>query len=149
MSVITQSANFAQAIRKVKDREISYRWYSPSQSIQFEGELVGGMVSLNISHDADRKRFTAFIQFAHYDRSRGYESVQFTVFDTVNYPHGMVASQPIARYSAKALDQFEALVVELLSDTTLGLASAMQPSVHEAWRRATLIAMGGDGTHGA
>ena len=147
MSVITQSANFAQAIRKVKDREISYRWYSPSQSIQFEGELVGGMVSLNISHDADRKRFTAFIQFAHYDRSRGYESVQFTVFDTVNFPHGMVASQPIARYSAKALDQFDAQVVELLTANVTAIIA--NDAVRQAWNRATLIAMGGDGTHGA
>ena len=147
MSVMTQSANFAQAIRKVKDREISYRWYSPSQSIQFEGELVGGMVSLNISHDADRKRFTAFIQFAHYDRSRGYESVQYTVFDTVNFPHGMVASQPIARYSAKALDQFEAQVVELLTANVTAIIA--NDAVREAWNRATLIAMGGDGTHGA
>ena len=146
MSVITPSANFAQAMRKVKDREISYRWYSPSQSIQFEGELVGGVVSLNISHDADRKRFTAFIQFAHYDRSRGYESVQFTVFDTVNYPHGMVASQPIARYSVKALDQFEAQVIELLTTNTALIAN---DAVREAWNRVTLIAMGGDGTHGA
>jgi hypothetical protein len=146
MSVMTQSANFAQAIRKVKDREISYRWYSPSQSIQFEGELVGGMVSLNISHDADRKRFTAFIQFAHYDRSRGYESVQFTVFDTANYPHGMVASQPIARYSVKALDQFEAQVIELLTTNTALIAN---DAVRQAWNRATLIAMGGDGTLGA
>ena len=147
MSVMTQGANFAQAIRKVKDREISYRWYSPSQSIQFEGELVGGMVSLNISHDADRKRFTAFIQFAHYDRSRGYESVQFTVFDTVNFPHGMVASQPIARYSAKALDQFDAQVVELLTANVTAIIA--NDAVRQAWNRATLIAMGGDGTHGA
>jgi hypothetical protein len=147
MSVMTQSANFAQAIRKVKDREISYRWYSPSQSIQFEGELVGGMVSLNISHDASRKRFTAFIQFAHYDRSRGYESVQYTVFDTVNFPHGMVASQPIARYSAKALDQFEAQVVELLTANVTAIIA--NDAVRQAWNRATLIAMGGDGTHGA
>lgn len=147
MSVMTQSANFAQAIRKVKDREISYRWYSPSQSIQFEGELVGGMVSLNISHDASRKRFTAFIQFAHYDRSRGYESVQYTVFDTVNFPHGMVASQPIARYSAKALDQFDAQVVELLSANVTAIIA--NDAVRQAWNRATLIAMGGDGTHGA
>ena len=147
MAVITQGANFAQAIRKVKDREISYRWYSPSQSIQFEGELVGGMVSLNISHDADRKRFTAFIQFAHYDRSRGYESVQFTVFDTVNFPHGMVASQPIARYSAKALDQFDAQVVELLTANVTAIIA--NDAVRQAWNRATLIAMGGDGTHGA
>lgn len=147
MSVMTQSANFAQAIRKVKDREISYRWYSPSQSIQFEGELVGGMVSLNISHDASRKRFTAFIQFAHYDRSRGYESVQYTVFDTVNFPHGMVASQPIARYSAKALDQFDAQVVELLTANVTAIIA--NDAVRQAWNRATLIAMGGDGTHGA
>ena len=114
MSVMTQSANFAQAIRKVKDREISYRWYSPSQSIQFEGELVGGMVSLNISHDASRKRFTAFIQFAHY---------------------------------AKALDQFDAQVVELLSANVTAIIA--NDAVRQAWNRATLIAMGGDGTHGA
>lgn len=146
MSTMTQSANFAQAMRKVKDREISYRWYSPTQSIQFEGELVGGMVSLNISHDADRKQFRAFIQFAHYDRAQGYESVKFTIFDTVNYPHGMVASQPIARYSAKALDQFEAQVIQLLTTNTALIAN---DAVREAWNRATLIAMGGDGTHSA
>jgi len=146
MSVITPSANFAQAIRKVKDREISYRWYSPSQSIQFEGELVGGMVSLGISHDSDRKQFRAFIQFAHYDRSHGYEVAKFALYDNVTYPHGTVATQPIARYSAKALGEFETRVIELLQHSATRIPSE---SVREAWNRATLIAMGGDGTHGA
>jgi diacylglycerol kinase family enzyme len=58
----------------------------------------------------------------------------------------MVASQPIARYSAKALDQFEAQVIELLTTNTALIAN---DAVREAWNRATLIAMGGDGTHGA
>ena len=140
---ITQCANFAQATRKVGDREITYTWRSPSQNIEFEGELVGGQVSLIISHDSGRKEFRSFIQFAHYDNSSGYMCVKFTIFDTVNYPHGTVASQPVARYSAKALDQFEAQVIELL---TTNLSLIANDSVREAWRRATLIALGGNGT---
>ena len=146
MNTITQGANFAQATRKVKDREITYTWQSPSQTIQFGDELVGGLVRLSIAHDSDRKRFNEYNKFAHYDNSRGYQSVQFQLFDKVNYPHGTVAWQPIARYSAKALGEFESLVVEILNDTKLGLASALDPAVHEAWRRVTLIALGGDGT---
>jgi diacylglycerol kinase family enzyme len=46
----------------------------------------------------------------------------------------------------KALDQFEAQVIELLTTNTALIAN---DAVREAWDRATLIAMGGDGTHGA
>jgi hypothetical protein len=141
MSVMTLDATLAQATRKVGDREITYTWRSPSQSIQFEGEQVGGMVRLSISHDSDRKQFRAFIQFAHYDRAQGYEVVKFTVFDTVNYPHGAVATQPIARYSAKALSEFESRVIAVLNTH-----ASTNNAVRNAWDRATLIAMGGDGT---
>ena len=145
MSVITQGANFAQATRKVGDREVSYTWRSPSQSIQFDGEQVGGLVKLSISHDSARKQFSAHIRYAHYDRGNGYEVVKFTIFDTVNYPCGTVATQPIARYSVKALGEFESRVIDYLNN---GLSGASE-QVREVWERATLISMGGDGTHGA
>ena len=59
----------------------------------------------------------------------------------MNYPHGTVATQPIARYSAKALGEFETRVVELLNSGT-----QVSDAVSEVWARATEIAMGGDGT---
>ena len=132
------------AVRKVKasDREITYTWRSKDQSIQFEGELVGGYVKLSISHDSDRKQFRAFIQFAHYDQTQGYEVVKFALYDDVTYPHGTVATQPIARYSAKALGEFETRVINYLTHGVHGGSE----SVHQAWARATEIAMGGDGT---
>ena len=139
------NATIAQATRKLGDREITYTWRSPSHSIQFEGEQVGGMVRLSISHDSDRKQFSAFIQFAHYENASGYEVVKFTIFDTVNYPCGTVATQPIARYSAKALGEFESRVIDYLNN---GLSGASE-QVREVWERATLISMGGDGAHGA
>lgn len=141
-STITQCANFAQATRKVGDREITYTWRSPSQNIEFEGELVGGQVSLTISHDSVRKEFRAFIQFAHYEISGNISWTKFTIFDTVNYPHGTVATQPITRYSAKALGEFETRVINYLTHGVHGGSE----SVHQAWARATEIAMGGDGT---
>ncbi len=141
-TTITQDANFAQATRKVGDRDITYTWRSSSQDIEFEGELVGGQVSLTISHDSGRKEFRSFIQFAHYDNSRGYASVKFTIFDNVNYPHGTVATQPIARYSAKALGEFETRVINYLNNGMVGAGE----HVRRAWERATLIAMGGNGT---
>lgn len=145
-STITQGANFAQATRKVGDREITYTWRSPSQNIEFEGELLGGQVSLTISHDSGRKEFSAFIQFAHYEISGNISCVKFTIFDKVNYPHGTVATQPIARYSAKALGEFETRVINYLTHGVHGGSE----SVCRAWDRATLIAMGGNGTeHGA
>ena len=108
-----------------------------------DGDQWGGYVKLSISHDSDRKQFSAFIQFAHYNTSRGYESVQYTIWDQVNYPHGTVATQPIARYSAKALGEFETQVIELLKHSATRIPSE---SVREVWARATEIAMGGDGT---
>lgn len=133
------------AVRKMKasDREITYTWRSKNQSIEFEGELVGGQVSLTISHDSGRKEFRAFIQFAHYGISGDISWVKYTIFDKANYPHGTVATQPIARYSVKALGEFEAQVIELLKHSTTRIPSE---SVRQAWARATEIAMGGDGT---
>ncbi len=132
------------AVRKVKasDREITYTWRSKDQSIEFEGELVGGYVKLSISHDSYRKQFRAFIQFAHYDQKQSYEVVKFALYDDVTYPHGTVATQPIARYSAKALGEFETRVINYLTHGVHGGSE----SVHQAWARATEIAMGGDGT---
>lgn len=126
---------------KAKDREITYTWRSLNQNIEVDGDQWGGYVNLRISHDSDRKQFNAFIQFAHYNTSRGYESVQYTIWDKVNYPYGTVATQPIARYSAKALGEFETRVVELLNSGT-----QVSDAVSEVWARATEIAMGGDGT---
>ena len=128
---------------KAKDREITYTWRSLNQNIELDGDQWGGYVNLRISHDSDRKQFNAFIQFAHYNTSRGYESVQYTIWDKVNYPYGTVATQPIARYSAKALGEFEAQVIELLKHSATRIPSE---SVRQAWARATEIAMGGDGT---
>jgi hypothetical protein len=144
---MAENAVIAQAVRKVKDREITYTWRSKDQSIEFEGELVGGYVNLRLSHDSDRKQFTAFIRFAHYDRSQGYEVVKFAVYDMDGtYPCGMVATQPIARYSAKALGEFETRVIDYLNSVNLLGGNGDHGKVREVWARATEIAMGGDGT---
>lgn len=148
MSTPTISANFAQATRKVGDRKVTYTWRSPLQNIEFDGEQVGAEVKLDISHDSDRKQFSAFIRFAHYDRSRGYEVVKFAMFDDVNYPCGTVASQPIARYSAKALGEFETRVVNYLNEVNTRASGLVDGRILECWHRATLIAMGGNGTEG-
>lgn len=145
-STITQGANFAQATRKVGDREITYTWRSKNQSIEFDGEQVGGLVNLRISHDSQRKQFSASIRFAHYDRSQGYEVVKFTIFDDVNYPSGTVATQPIARYSAKALGEFETRVIEYLNGVSQLGGNGAHGRIVEVWARVTEIAMGGDGT---
>jgi hypothetical protein len=133
------------AVRKFKasDREITYTWRSKDQSIEFDGEQVGGLVNLRLSHDSDRKQFIAFIRFAHYDLSQGYQVVKFALYDDVTYPCGTVATQPIARYSAKAFSEFETRVIELLKHSTTQIHNAQ---VREVWARATEIAMGGDGT---
>jgi hypothetical protein len=142
------NATLAQATRKLKasDREINYTWRSKNQNIEVDGDQWGGYVNLRISHNSDRKEFSAFIQFAHYNTSRGYESIQYTIFDNVNYPSGTVATQPIARYSAKALDEFEARVIEYLNGVSQLGGNGAHGAVCEAWARATEIAMGGDGT---
>lgn len=148
MSTSTISANFAQATRKVGDRSVTYTWRSPLQNIAFDGEQVGGLVKLDISHDSDRKQFSAFIRFAHYDRSRGFEVVKFAIFDNDNYPSGTVASQPIARYSAKALGEFENRVVNYLNEVRTRASGLVGRQILECWNRATLIATGGNGTEG-
>lgn len=148
MSTSTISANFAQATRKVGDRSVTYTWRSPLQNIAFDGEQVGGLVKLDISHDSDRKQFSAFIRFAHYDRSRGFEVVKFAIFDNDNYPSGTVASQPIARYSAKALGEFETRVIGYLNGVNQLGGNGAHGRIVEVWNRATLIATGGNGTEG-
>jgi len=142
---MAENAVIAQAVRKVKDREITYTWRSKDQSIEFEGELVGGYVNLRLSHDSDRKQFTAFIRFAHYDRSQGYEVVKFALYDDATYPCGTVGTWPVARYSAKAFSEFEARVIDHMSVVDIYLAGG-SAQVREVWARATEIAMGGDGT---
>ena len=142
---MAENAVIAQAERKVKDREIIYTWRSKNQSIEFEGEKVGGLVSLRLSHDSDRKQFTAFIRFAHYDRSHGYEVVKFALYDDVTYPCGTVGTWAVARYSAKAFSDFESRVIDHMSVVDIYLAGG-SAQVREVWARATEIAMGGDGT---
>ena len=149
VSTLTQGANFAQATRKVGDRQITYTWRSPKQNIEVEGENFGGLVRLDISHDSTRKEFSAFIRFAHYENSRGYETVRFTIFDDVNYPSGTVATQPVARYSAKALGEFETRVVEYLNGVSQLGGNGAHGRIVEVWQRVTFISMGGNGTeHG-
>jgi hypothetical protein len=149
VSTLTQGANFAQATRKVGDRSVSYTWRSSSQNIEVEGELVGGLVKLDISHDSNRKEFSAFIRFAHYENSRGYETVRFTIFDNVNFPSGTVATQPVARYSAKALGEFETRVIEYLNGVSQLGGNGAHGRIVEVWQRVTFISMGGNGTeHG-
>lgn len=146
VSTLTQGANFARATRKVGDRSVTYTWRSPKQNIEVEGENFGGLVRLDISHDSTRKEFSAFIRFAHYENSRGYETVRFTIFDNVNYPSGTVATQQIARYSAKALGEFETRVVEYLNGVSQLGGNGAHGRIVEVWARVTEIAMGGDGT---
>ena len=149
VSTLTQCANFAQATRKVGDRQITYTWRSPKQNIEVEGENFGGLVRLDISHDSTRKEFSAFIRFAHYENSRGYETVRFTIFDNVNYPSGTVAIQPVARYSAKALGEFETRVIEYLNGVSQLGGNGAHGRIVEVWQRVTFISMGGNGTeHG-
>ena len=138
---MVSNPTIAQAIRKTADREIAYIWRSETQNIELDGDKVGEYVKLNISHDSDRKQFRAFIQFAHYDRSRGYETVSFTLHDIAKYPHGTVATQPIARYSAKALGEFETRVIDYLGGIDLLGGNGTHNAVSEAWRRASEIAM--------
>ena len=149
VSTLTQGANFARATRKVGDRSVTYTWRSPKQNIEVEGENFGGLVRLDISHDSNRKEFSAFIRFAHYENSRGYESVRFTIFDDVNYPSGTVATQQIARYSAKALGEFETRVIEYLNGVSQLGGNGAHGRIVEVWQRVTFISMGGNGTeHG-
>ena len=147
--IVSHNTVLAQATRKVKDREIVYTWRSPKQNIEVEGENFGGLVRLDISHDSTRKEFSAFIRFAHYENSRGYETVRFTIFDNVNYPSGTVATQPVARYSAKALGEFETRVIEYLNGVSQLGGNGAHGRIVEVWQRVTFISMGGNGTeHG-
>jgi hypothetical protein len=142
---MSENPTIAEAVRKVGDREITFTWRSKDQSIEFEGEQVGGLVQLRLSHDSDRKQFTAFIRFAHYDRSCGYEVIKFALWDKVNYPCGTVGTLPVARYSAKAFSEFESRVIDHMSVVDIYLAGGSD-EVRNVWARATEIAMGGDGT---
>jgi hypothetical protein len=130
----------AEATRKVKNREVVYTWRSKDKSIEFDGEVVGGLVRLTIWHSADDKTFKSSVRFMHWDDRNGYTVESFTIFDNVNFPSASLISKSVARYSDKALAQFEG---EVLGQFGIGENQVLK----NLWRRATEIAMGGDGTH--
>lgn len=129
----------AEATRKVKNREVVYTWRSENKSIEFDGELVGGLVRLTIWHSADDKTFKSSVRFMHWNDGNGYTVESFTIFDTVNFPSASLISKGVARYSDKALAQFEGEVLALIGAHSNSVVSNL-------WNRATEIAMGGDGT---
>ena len=143
--LININATLAEATRRVKNREVSYTWRSNRQDIQLptevEGDLVGALVRLTIRHDADAKAFTSTIRFMNWNDRSGYVCESFTIFDKVNYPASNIITKSVARYSDKALAEFEADVL-----AQLGTWARQNEVVGNLWARATEIAMGGDGT---
>jgi len=141
VTLSTTCATLAHAIRKEKEREVTYTWRSKNQSIEFDGNLVGGLVRLSISHDANRKEFSAYLGFIHWGTGNGYATETFTIFDRVNFPAVSFGAQKVARYSQKALDAYESQILGALR-----ISAQNNPTIGNLWNRATEIAMGGDGT---
>lgn len=137
--MIGNNSRVAEATRKVKNREVTYTWRSKNKSIEFDGDTVGGLVRLSIWHSADDKTFKSSVRFMHWDDRNGYTVESFVIFDTVNFPSASLISKSVARYSDKALAQFEEEVLQLVLRYD-------NPLVSNLWNRATEIAMGGDGT---
>lgn len=136
---MVENATVAQATRKVKNREVVYTWRSENKSIEFDGDTVGGLVRLTIWHSADDKSLKSSIRFMHWNDSNGYTVESFTIFDNVNFPSASLISKSVARYSDKALAQFEGEVLACVGVHSNSVVSNL-------WNRATEIAMGGDGT---
>jgi len=139
--LVNINATLAEATRSEKNREVSYTWRSKNQDIEFDGELVGGLVRLTIRHDADAKAFTSSIRFMNWNDRSGYVCESFTMFDNANYPSSTIIRKSVKRYSDKALAEFEAEVISYLGNWVRG-----NEVVRNLWERATEIAMGGDGT---
>ena len=139
--LVNVNPTLAEATRRETNREVSYTWRSKNQDIEFDGELVGGLVRLTIRHDADAKAFTSTIRFMNWTDRSGYVCESFTMFDKVNYPASAIIRKSVKRYSDKALAEFEAEVL-----AHLGTWARQNEVVGNLWARATEIAMGGDGT---
>lgn len=85
-------------------------------------ETPGSSVVLSVSHDKHRKRFSAYLQPVKTEASRN----GFSVETFMLFSGAAVATEPVARFSAKALEAFlqTALAkVEALVETNAEVAA--------------------------
>jgi hypothetical protein len=85
-----------------RSRSITY-YLSPKPTA--DGEKAD-IVQVSVSHDKDRKRFTATAWRATEEKSGAFTSTGFSLFDGIT-----LARQPVARFSQKAIEAFTAEVL--------------------------------------
>lgn len=115
MSTITSNniTAGAQRIERLGKREVTYTWRNPEAQPDAEGKR--SQVTLDIYHDADRKRFSASLRLSQYHNYNGYEVVEFALFGN-EAVYQYLPTKAVARYSAKALTEYEAETLALLND---------------------------------
>lgn len=112
MSTITDIIAGAERVERLSKREVTYKWRNPEAQPDADGNRK--QVTLSIYHDADRKRFTAYLRESVYRVHNGYEVTEFALFGEEAVFMSLPAKQ-VARYSAKALMEYEAETLALLN----------------------------------
>lgn len=97
---------------RLRKREVVYRWRNPDAEPDANGNRK--QVTLEIHHDADRKRFMAVLRESVYRDHNGYEVTEFALFgEEAVYEY--LPTRQVARYSPKALLTYEAETLALLN----------------------------------
>lgn len=104
----------AQRVERLSKREVTYKWRNPEAQPDADGKR--SQVTLDIYHDADRKRFSASLRVSQYHNNNGYEVTEFALFGS-EAMYQYLPTKAVARYSAKALMEYEAETLALLNNT--------------------------------
>ena len=110
----------AQAIRRERDRRVTYRWKSSKVDIPHDnsGDLWGEQIELEFSHDAKRKQYDATIRLVHWQPHATMTVTSFTIFDFATYPATKFATRAVGRYGDKSFMEFEQTVLASLGTHT-------------------------------
>jgi len=115
---MTKEALLPKALRKERDREVTYIWRSPNIDIKQDhsGDLWGEQIELEFDHNAKRKQYEATVRRVLWQPSDTFTITAFTVFDRANYPSVCFATKPVGRYGDKSFAEFEKQIMDKLDD---------------------------------
>ena len=116
MKTITENNLMAQANRRERDRQVTYRWQSPKVDITHDNgeDLWGEQIELEFSHNAKRKQYEAVVRLVHWQPHANMTVTSFTVFDFITYPASKFATQAAGRYGDKSFAEFQQVVLASL-----------------------------------
>lgn len=121
-------SDMGERFANYSNRRITYNWTGPYTTDQ-HGKEVAKRIKLSISHDKDRKAYTATISRCETEKNDLFRIERYELFGNST----RVAMLPVARHSDKALDVFVAHVCEIIDMTEDQIPDAVRVFTNEAW----------------